>query len=70
MPKQKTHKGAAKRLRATKNGFKFRRAKRGHNTSKATSKLKRHRQALGAVHKSDVSMMERLLRIFVKKRRG
>ena len=61
MPKMKTHSGAAKRFQKTKNGFKCRRANRGHNTGKKSGGLKRSLHAMGSVAKVDVPMMEKLL---------
>lgn len=69
MPKMKTHSGAAKRFKRTKNGFKFRQANHGHNTGKKTGKLKRALHAMGEVAKVDIRMMERLLVSCVLKRR-
>jgi large subunit ribosomal protein L35 len=68
MPKQKTHSGAKKRFKLTKNGIKFKRANRNHGMSSQTSKLKRHRHAMGEVHNEDLLSIGRLLRV-VRKRK-
>lgn len=59
--KQKTNRGAAKRFKLTKNGFKFRRAKRNHILTKKTTKAKRQRRALGLVVRSDQGRVRRML---------
>jgi large subunit ribosomal protein L35 len=61
MPKLKTHRGAAKRFRARKNDFKFRRANRNHILTKASQKVKRHARAQGAIADCDAPAIERML---------
>ena len=59
--KLKTNRGAAKRFRATKNGFKCRRSLRNHILTKKSTKRKRHLREIGRVDKSDVRSVTRML---------
>ncbi len=61
MPKLKTNRGAAKRFRATANGFKCRRSFRNHILTKKTTKNKRQMRATGRVNESDVRSVSRML---------
>ena len=62
MPKQKTHRGAAKRLSLTKTG-KIKRAKafRNHIMASKTPKQKRNLRQGGLVDKSEVKKMKTLI---------
>jgi large subunit ribosomal protein L35 len=61
MPKLKTNRGAAKRFRATANGFKCRHSFRNHILTKKTTKNKRQMRATGRVNESDVRSVSRML---------
>lgn len=61
MPKLKTNRGAAKRFRATKNGFKHRSVNRNHILTKKAQKRSRHLRATGHVDDSDKLSVKRLL---------
>ncbi len=63
MPKLKTCKGAAKRLRKTAGGLKRRRAFRNHILTKKSKKRKRQLRALPLVVPSDERMALRLLKL-------
>ncbi|MCY3794380.1 MAG: 50S ribosomal protein L35 [Gammaproteobacteria bacterium] len=60
MPKQKTHRGAAKRFRRTATGFKHRRTNRNHILTKKSSKRKRQLRGLEAVAKADAAALKRM----------
>ena len=62
MPKQKTHRGAAKRLSLTKSG-KIKRAKayRNHIMASKTPKQKRNLRHGGLVDKTEVKKMKMLI---------
>lgn len=62
MPKQKTHRGAAKRLSLTKNG-KIKRAKayRNHIMAAKSNKQKRNLRKGGYVDKSEMKRMKILI---------
>jgi large subunit ribosomal protein L35 len=60
--KQKTHSGAKKRFRATANGYKCRRANRGHMFTKRSTNMKRRLRANGIIDKTNVEAVSRLLR--------
>ena len=62
MSKMKTIRGAAKRFKRTKRGFKFKRAFKNHILSKMSSKRKRQLRGLRMVAKSDVKSVEHMLR--------
>ncbi|MFP4623402.1 MAG: 50S ribosomal protein L35 [Gemmatimonadota bacterium] len=62
MPKMKTNKGAAKRLRKTANGrLKRGKQNRRHILTKKTRKRKRHLRKDTLVSKADEKRMKRLL---------
>jgi large subunit ribosomal protein L35 len=61
MPKLKSNRGAAKRFRKTANGWKFRRALRGHNFTCKTHKRKRQLRANGMVDSSDSHRIDQML---------
>ena len=61
MPKLKTNRGAAKRLRATKNGFKHAGAGKRHILTKKSTKRKRHLRGVHAVSKADCASVARML---------
>jgi len=62
MPKQKTHRGAAKRFKRTASG-KFKRSKafKSHILTKKTTKRKRQLDMPGMVSKADQKRVERML---------
>ena len=62
MPKQKTHRGAAKRFTLTKTG-KIKRAKayRNHIMASKSPKQKRNLRAAGYVDKTEVKKMKMLI---------
>ena len=61
MPKQKTHKGIAKRVKVTRNGkVKFGRVGKGHLLSHKASKRKRKLNRTGILHESEVPKVIRL----------
>jgi large subunit ribosomal protein L35 len=61
MPKLKTNRGAAKRFRATANGFKHRRVNRNHILTKKKHKRKLHLRDEAMVNESDKKSVQRLL---------
>jgi len=61
MPKLKTNRGAAKRFRATANGYKCRRANRSHNLGTKSTKRKRQLRGVDHVGPSDVLSVARML---------
>ena len=61
MPKLKTNRGAAKRFRATANGYKCRRTNRNHILTKKTTKRKRHLRAGVQVRDEDLGRIEQML---------
>ena len=61
MPKMKTNRGAAKRFRATANGFKCRRSLRAHHLTCKSTKRKRHLRGSLQVNSSDTHSVERML---------
>lgn len=64
MPKIKTHKGTAKRIRLTKSGkLKRRKAFQSHNLEKKSSTRKRSYRHPQDIAKSDVKRIRRLLQI-------
>lgn len=63
MPKMKTHRGAAKRFKVTKNDkVKYRRGFRNHILTKKSSKRKRHLRANGVLNATDSANVIRMLR--------
>lgn len=61
MHKAKTHKGAAKRFRRTKNGVKFRRANRNHILTKKSTRAKVDRRSSGQINAADIDRVSRML---------
>jgi len=62
MPKIKTHRGAAKRFRATGSGrLKRSKANHQHIFTKKSPKRKRHLRQMTLVDKTDMKSLERLL---------
>ncbi len=62
MPKLKTHSGASKRFKLTKNGLvKRSHANRRHILNKKTTKLKRGLRKAGYVDKSNAEAVKKLL---------
>ena len=62
MPKMKTHRGAAKRLKSTGTGrLKRNKANKSHILTKKTTKRKRGLRTPALVAKSDEKRMKRLL---------
>jgi large subunit ribosomal protein L35 len=62
MPKMKTHRGAAKRLKKTATGkVKRNKAFKSHILTKKTTKRKRHLRKSDLIAKSDQKRVERLL---------
>jgi large subunit ribosomal protein L35 len=62
MPKLKTHKGMAKRIRITRNGKLIRaHALKSHLLEKKSSKRKRNYRAAQAVSPADATQIRRLL---------
>ena len=61
MPKLKSNRGAAKRFRATGNGFKHRGAARNHILTKKTTKRKRQLRGVMSVAKVDCPAIEQML---------
>ena len=61
MPKLKSHRGAAKRFRKTKNGFKHRKANRSHILTKKAHKRKLKLRSNALVRECDATHVERLL---------
>ena len=62
MPKIKTHRGAAKRFKVTKNG-KIKRAKagKGHLLTKKSSKRKRHLRKSAILSKADQKRIRQVI---------
>lgn len=61
MPKLKSNRGAAKRFRKTKGGFKYRKANRNHILTKKAHKRKRNLRSNGLVKDCDAKSVGRLL---------
>lgn len=62
MPKQKTHRGAAKRVKRTATGkFKRHHAYHSHILSKKTTKRKRRLRSAVIVSPSDAKVLDRML---------
>ncbi|HJN38235.1 MAG TPA: 50S ribosomal protein L35 [Gammaproteobacteria bacterium] len=62
MHKAKTHKGAAKRFRRTKNGIKFRRSNRNHILTKKSTRAKVERRASGQISAADFDRVSDMLK--------
>ena len=61
MPKLKTNRGAAKRFRATANGYKCRRSFRSHMLTSKSTKRKRHLRTTGRIDQSDMRAIDRMM---------
>lgn len=61
MPKMKSNRGAAKRFKATKNGFKRGQSHRRHILTKKSTKRKRHLRSPSVIAKSDVASVKQML---------
>jgi large subunit ribosomal protein L35 len=61
MPKLKTNRGAAKRIRATANGYKCAQSHLNHILTKKSSKRKRHLGPMNQVEACDVPGVRRML---------
>ena len=62
MPKQKTHKGAAKRLKVSGSGkIRYRKAWRGHNRHKRNGRQWRRQKGMGTLQGGDAKRMARML---------
>ena len=62
MPKQKTHKGAAKRFKVTGGGKVTRhQSMHSHILTKKTTKAKRHLRGAVQVHEADVKSVRRMM---------
>ena len=61
MPKMKTNRGAAKRFRATANGFKAGQSHLNHILTKKSSKRKRQLGAMNQVAECDVPGVKKML---------
>lgn len=60
--KKKTHSGAKKRFKITKNGkIKFSQTSRRHHLTKKSSKVKRNLRHTAYLHKSDVKHIKSIL---------
>ncbi len=61
MPKIKSNRGAAKRFKATANGFKRNQSHRRHILTKKSTKRKRQLRSPSMVHEADVAMVKRMI---------
>lgn len=61
MPRQKTHRGAAKRFRRTSSGFKHRGGYRNHNLNKRSKRQRRQGRALRPLSDQDSVLVRKLL---------
>ena len=62
MPKIKVHSGASKRFKKTANGYKRKHANKSHILTKMTTKRKRQLRGTDLVHKSDVVLVDKMMR--------
>lgn len=62
MPKLKVHSGAAKRFKKTGDGYKRKHANKSHILTKMTTKRKRQLRGTDLVHKSDVVLVDKMMR--------
>ena len=62
MPKIKVHSGASKRFRKTAAGYKRKHANKSHILTKMTTKRKRQLRGTDLVHKSDVVLVDKMMR--------
>ncbi|MEW6775260.1 MAG: 50S ribosomal protein L35 [Bdellovibrionota bacterium] len=62
MPKMKTHKGTAKRVRKTGSGnYKFKRAGKRHGLRRQSKLLRREKRHSGLVQPSEIGSVRKLL---------
>ena len=61
MPKLKTNRGAAKRLRRTAKGFKHKRSNKSHILTKMAPKRKRGLRGFKSLAKADVAAAKRMV---------
>lgn len=61
MPKMKTHRGAAKRFKKTKNGYKCSHSHLRHILTKKSTKRKRGLRGTTMVHESDVKAVQQMI---------
>ncbi len=62
MPKIKIHSGASKRFKKTAAGYKRKHANKSHILTKMTTKRKRQLRGTDLVHKSDVVLVDKMMR--------
>ena len=62
MPKSKVHSGASKRFKKTAAGYKRKHANKSHILTKMTTKRKRQLRGTDLVHKSDVVLVDKMMR--------
>ncbi|HSC76543.1 MAG TPA: 50S ribosomal protein L35 [Pseudomonadales bacterium] len=62
MPKIKVHSGASKRFKKTAAGYKRKHANKSHILTKMTTKRKRQLRGTSLVHKSDVVLVDKMMR--------
>ena len=62
MPKIKVHSGASKRFKKTAAGYKRKHANKSHILTKMTTKRKRQLRGTSIVHKSDVVLVDKMMR--------
>ena len=62
MPKIKIHSGASKRFKKTAAGYKRKHANKSHILTKMTTKRKRQLRGTDMVHKSDVVLVDKMMR--------
>jgi large subunit ribosomal protein L35 len=62
MPKIKVHSGASKRFKKTAAGYKRKHANKSHILTKMTTKRKRQLRGTDLVHKSDVVLVDKMMR--------
>ncbi|WP_072280844.1 50S ribosomal protein L35 [Rappaport israeli] len=61
MPKMKTHRGAAKRFKKTKNGYKRAHSHLRHILTKKSTKRKRNLRGTTMVHDSDQKAVKQMI---------
>ena len=62
MPKIKVHSGASKRFKKTAAGYKRKHANKSHILTKMTTQRKRQLRGTDLVHKSDVVLVDKMMR--------
>ena len=62
MPKIKVHSGASKHFKKTAAGYKRKHANKSHILTKMTTKRKRQLRGTDLVHKSDVVLVDKMMR--------